>query len=158
MKIRKLTPENEGKVAAMLRRAFPKGGKEARQVETLRGNQRLTHEWVGIHTNRVIAYIAFSKAYNGSEVCGLHLGPLAVTPELQRQGVGSELLRFALRQDEIKSAAIFVHSAPGFFQRFGFAPCTTVVSPQARKNTHFQSLHHAAGEPFTVGYEPEFTQ
>ena len=158
MKIRKLTPENDGKVAALLRQAFPKGDQEARLVERLRQNKRLTHEWVGIHTNRVIAYIAFSRAYNGAEVCGLHLGPMAVTPDLQRQGVGSELLRFALRQEEIKSAAIFVLGAPGFFQRFGFAPCATVVSPRAKKSSHFLCLRHAATEPFSVRYEPEFAQ
>ena len=58
MKIRKLTPENYDKAV---------------------------HEWVCVHINTVIAYIAFSNAYNGSAVCGLHLAPLAVKLEFQKR-------------------------------------------------------------------------
>ncbi|HIJ78255.1 MAG: N-acetyltransferase [Desulfobulbaceae bacterium] len=156
MKIRKLTPENYAKVAALLRQAFPGSSYEGQLVDNLHKNGKEMHEWVCIHVNSVIAYIAFTKAYKQGEVCGLHLAPLAVKPEFQRQGVGSELLRFALRQEAIKQSPIFVLGAPGFYQKFGFAPCSTPVCPYAKKKEHFLSLRNNDTSKFTVGYEAEF--
>lgn len=158
MKIRKLTPENYGKVSALLRQAFPESNDEVRLVEDFHNNGRAVHEWVCIHVGKIIAYIAFSSAYNGNEVCGLHLAPLAVKPEFQKQGVGSELLRFALRQDVIKASTIFVLGDPGFYTKFGFEPCAMPICPFDEDNGHFLSIRNTTTSPFTVGYEPEFEQ
>lgn len=156
MKIRKLTPENYAKVSALLQQAFPGSTYEVQLVENLHKNTTPVHEWVGIHTNRVIAYIAFSNAYNGSAVCGLHLGPLAVNPEFQKQGIGSELLRFALRQAVIKESTLFVLGAPAFYKKFGFEPCAIPLCPFDKNNGHFLSLRNNSASQFTVGYEAEF--
>jgi putative acetyltransferase len=156
MKIRKLTPENYPKASALLRQAFPGSNYEVQLVENLHKNGKVVHEWVCIHVNKVIAYIAFTKAYNGSDVCGLHLAPLAVRPDMQRQGVGSELLRFALRQEAIKESTIFVLGAPGFYQKFGFEPCAMPVSPFVKKKSNFLSIRNNSESQFTVGYESEF--
>ena len=156
MKIRKLTPENYAKVSALLQQAFPGSTYEVQLVENLHKNGKAVYEWVCIHINSVIAYIAFSNAYNGPAVCGLHLGPLAVKPEFQKQGTGAELLRFALRQDVIKDSTIFVLGAPGFYQKFGFAPCAQPLCPFDKKNAHFLSIRNNPSSQFTVGYEPEF--
>ena len=98
----------------------------------------------------------FPNAYNGSDVCGLHLAPLAVKPEFQRQGIGSELLRFALRQDCIKAKTIFVLGVPGFYKKFGFEPCAIPLCSFDKNNAHFLSIRNNASHQFTVGYEPEF--
>ena len=156
MKIRKLTPENYGKASALLGQAFPGSKYEVRLVENFHKNGRAVHEWVCIHINRIIAYIAFSKAYNGSEVCGLHLAPLAVKPEFQGQGIGSELLRFALRQEVIKTNTIFVLGDPTFYQKFGFESCATPICPFAKNNANFLSIRNNSSSQFTVGYESEF--
>ena len=103
-----------------------------------------------------MAYIAFSKAYEGSVVCGLHLAPFAVKPEFQRKGIGSELLRFALRQEEIKEKTIFVLGSPAFYQKFGFEPCAAPSCAFDKGNGHFSSLRNPGTHPFTVGYESEF--
>ncbi|MDO9043317.1 MAG: N-acetyltransferase [Desulfocapsaceae bacterium] len=156
MKIRKLTPDNYAKVSALLQQAFPGSTYEVQLVENLHKNGKTVHEWVCIHINTVIAYIAFSNAYNGPAVCGLHLAPLAVKPEFQKQGIGSELLRFALRQDVIKDNTIFVLGAPSFYQKFGFAPCAQPLCPFDKNNGHFLSLRNNLSGQFTVGYESEF--
>ena len=156
MKIRKLTPENHPKVSALLRQAFPDSKYEMQLVDNLRNNKKTVHEWVCIHINRVIAYIGFSNAYNGPDVCGLHLAPLAVKPEFQNQGIGSELLRFALRQDVIKENTIFVLGDPGFYMKFGFKPCVMPVCPFDKNNAHFLSIRNNVFRKFTVGYEREF--
>jgi len=156
MKIRKVTPENHARVSAMLRQAFPGSSYEVHLVEKFHRNGTPIHEWLCIHINKVVAYIAFSNAYNGSEVCGLHLAPLAVKPEFQGQGIGSELLRFALRQDVIKKSTLFVLGDPGFYQKFGFERCANPVCPFDKNNTHFCSIRNEQSSSFTVGYESEF--
>lgn len=156
MKIRKLTAENYPKVSALLRQAFPNSNHEERLIDNLHKNGRTVHEWVCIHTNRYIAYIAFTKAYDGDRNCGLHLAPLAVNPQFQNQGIGSELLRFALRQEVIKDTPIFVLGEPKFYQQFGFELCTQPICPFDTHNAHFLSLRNSASHNYTVGYEPEF--
>ena len=158
MKIGKLTPENYAKASALLRQAFPGSTYEIRLVENFHKNGKAVHEWVCFHTNKIIAYIAFSNAYNGPDICGLHLAPLAVTPELQKQGIGSELLRFALRQNIIEKNTIFVLGNPNFYQKFGFTPCAIPICPFDKGNTHFLSLRNNNSNQFTVGYESEFTE
>lgn len=156
MKIQAVTIENRPKVYALLQRAFPGSNYEAGLVRKLHENGKTLHEWVCIHVGKVIAYIAFSPAYHGKEVCGLHLAPMAVAPDFQKQGVGSELLRFALRQESIKSQPLFVLGEPGYYARFGFEPCAVPVCPFDTDNAHFQVMRSAVTECFTVGYEPEF--
>ncbi len=156
MKIQKLTEENRAKAYALLRSAFPGSEYEAELVQKFHENGKPVHEWVCIHVNKVIAYIAFSNAYHGNDVCGLHLAPMAVRPEFQRQGVGSELLRFALRQEAIKSRTLFVLGEPGFYARFGFEPCSAPICPFDKDNAHFLSMRNDSTFRFIVGYEPEF--
>lgn len=156
MKIRPLTPDDYAKASALLQKAFPRSKYEVQLVETLRRNDKLVKEWVCIHRDTVIAFIAFSQAFDGTKVCGLHLAPLAVQPQMQKQGVGSELLRFALRQDVIKENTLFVLGDPKFYQKFGFTPCVNPICPFTQKNVHFLSIRNASTHPFTVGYEREF--
>ncbi len=157
MKIRKLTPEDYPRASALLRHAFPGSSYEVKLVENFHQNGTEVHEWICLHVNKVVAYIAFSNAYNGSdEVCGLHLAPLAVKPEFQGQGIGSELFRFALRQDVIQDRTLFVLGDPGFYQKFGFELCANPVCPFDKNNEHFLSIRNEPSVPFTVGYEAEF--
>lgn len=156
MKIQKLTVENRPKAYALLQRAFPYSKYEAELVQKLHENGKPLHEWVCIHTGKVIAYIAFSNAYDGNEACGLHLAPMAVSPDFQRQGVGSELLRFALRQEAIKTQTLFVLGEPAYYGRFGFEPCSLPVCPFDKNNAHFLAMRNSIVDYFIVGYEPEF--
>lgn len=156
MKIQKVTAEHHAKVYALLRAAFPNSDYEAALVQQLHANGKPIHDWVALHVNKAIGYIAFTQAYQGKQVCGLHLAPMAVAPDFRRQGVGSELLNFALRQEAIKSQPLFVLGARSYYQRFGFEPCAQPICPFDHNNAHFLSLRQAATEPFTVGYEAEF--
>ena len=156
MKIQKLLIENRPKVYALLQRAFPGSDYEVRLVQKLHENNRTTHEWVCIHVNKAIAYIAFSPAYHGRDICGLHLAPMAVAPDFQKQGVGTELLRFALRQEAIKNQPLFVLGEPAYYRRFGFEPCEVPVCPFDTDNAHFLGKGNTVTTGFTVGYEPEF--
>lgn len=157
MKIQKVTQENQAKVYALLRSAFKGSSYEAELVQKLHENNRTIHEWICIHRSKAIAYIAFSNAYHGSELCGLHLAPMAVSPEMQKQGIGTELINFALRQPQIKGQPLFVLGKPGYYQRFGFKPCKQPLCPFDKNNANFLSMNHSSEESFTIGYEGEFT-
>jgi putative acetyltransferase len=157
MKIQQVNPDNQAKAYALLRQAFPKSNYEVTLVQKLRENQRDIHEWICVHRNKAIAYIAFTNAYHGSAICGLHLGPMAVAPEMQKQGVGTELLNFALRQAAIKSQPLYVLGHPSYYAKFGFALCKTPICAFDKHNAHFLSLRNSVSEPFTIGYEAEFS-
>ena len=156
MKIQKLSEEHRAKAYALLRRAFPRSEYEALLVEKLHENDKPLHEWVCLHTGKAIAYIAFSNAYHGRNICGLHLAPMAVSPDFQRQGVGAELLHFALRQEAIKNQPLFVLGEPGYYVKFGFERCTEPICPYDKGNAHFLSMNITGDTSFTIGYEPEF--
>ncbi len=156
MKIQPVTDETRPKAKALLLLAFSGSTYEAELVQKLHANHKSMHAWVCIQTNRVIGYIAFTNAYHGKDVCGLHLAPMAVTPEFQRQGVGSQLIRFALRQPAIKDQTLFVLGAPAFYRKFGFEPAATPLCPFDKDNAHFLAMRNTAGINHVVGYEPEF--
>lgn len=157
MKIQKVTIENRPRAYALLQRAFPGSDYEVALLKKLHESGRPIHEWVCIHVGKVIAYIAFTNAYHGREICGLHLAPMAVAPDFQRQGVGSELLRFALRQEAIARQPLFVLGEPGYYRRFGFASCSLPLCPFDTNNAHFLGMRNDTTTSFIVGYEPEFT-
>ena len=60
------------------------------------------------------------------------LGPLAVAPAWQRQGIGSALVRAGLRRVEDAGAKqVYVLGDPGYYGRFGFEPDDSVTPPFA---------------------------
>lgn len=158
MKIRKLTPEYYSKAASLLDHAFAPSRYEVRLFDKLHERNRPIHEWVCLIRDSVVAYIGLTNAYNGKTIVGLHLGPIAVQPQMQRQGIGSELLRFALRQEVIRESTIFVLGDGKFYLKFGFEPCSMPRCPFDKGNRNFLGLRYKSGEDYTVGYEPEFTE
>jgi len=156
MKIRPLTSQDFDKVSALLRETFPGSTYEVQLFENLHKKLRTMHEWVCIHCGRIIAYVAFSKAYAQKNACGFHLAPIAVNPQFQKQGIGAELLRYSLRQGVLKESTIFVLGPPGFYQKFGFEHCVMPVCPFDKNNAHFLSIRNNTTSQYIVGYEPEF--
>lgn len=156
VKIRKPDSPLYDKVSTLLRHAFPASSYEVQLIENLRLHNRDLLEWVCIHRNKVVGYIAYSNAYRGQEVCGFHLAPLAVAPDMQLQGIGSELLRFSLRQPQLRESTIFVLGDPHFYRRFGFEPCSQPRCPFTSNNRNFMSLRNSSDHSFVVGYEAEF--
>ena len=156
MKIRNLTPETYPKASALLVQAFSGSNYEIQLFDKLHKNERTMHEWVCLQRETVIAYIGFSNAYDGTNVCGLHLTLLAVKPQMQNQGIGSELLRFSLRQNIINQSMIFVIGKPRFFEKFGFVRCANPICPFDNDNSNFLSIRNDTSSQFIIGYEPEF--
>lgn len=156
MKIRKVTSDSRNKVYGLFRKTFPGSNAELNRLEKLHRSERVLSEWACIHTNKDIAYIAFSNAYHGSDICGVHLIHLIVNPEFQGRGIRTELLQFALRQKELQDKAIYVLGDGRFYERFGFEPCSSPSCPIAGKKKQFLSIRNTPCSDFVIGYEPEF--
>ena len=122
-----IRPEQPGDVSAVRdvnRRAFGQD-QEASIVDALRTNGATLLSLVAIFDRAVIGHIMYSPLLVG-DVMGAALGPMAVSPEHQRQGVGSSLVEAGTRHLTHRGYPFIVvlgHST--FYPRFGFRPART---------------------------------
>lgn len=79
----------------------------------------------------VIGHVLFTPGRIGIQgTPAALLGPLAVVPDRQRQGIGSALVRTGLDRLEQKDVgAVCVLGNPAYYGRFGFLPATGVEPP-----------------------------
>jgi putative acetyltransferase len=139
---------------------------EADLVDLLRERDKLLVSLVAVEDERVVGHIAFSNAIIEPEAPGLSgagLGPMAVLPEVQRTGIGSQLVREGLdRCRRIGLSFVVVLGHPHYYPRFGFAPasrfeirCTWTVPDEV-----FMAMElrpgALAGIRGLARYEPEF--
>ncbi len=95
-------------------------------VDALRANGGLSLSLVATIDERLVGHILYSPvsiSCNGKEVVGAGLGPMAVVPELQRKGIGAELIRAG--NEKLKRLGcpfIVVLGHPQYYPRFGFRP------------------------------------
>lgn len=77
----------------------------------------------------VVGHILFTPVVIESarrQVAGMGLAPLAVLPDHQRQGIGSELVRHGLQiLRERGCPFVVVVGHPEYYPRFGFEPAST---------------------------------
>jgi len=109
-------------------RAFGQPG-EAKLVEALRRNLDTCISLVAERDGQVVGHILFSPVSiegAGDGIRAMGLAPMAVAPECQRQGIGSELVRVGLKacRDGGYGAVVLV-GHPEFYPRFGFVPAST---------------------------------
>src|SRR6056300_280145 len=73
--------------------------------------------------NQVIGYVSYSPIFlkSDSSIVGYILAPLAVSPEHQKQGVGSNLINFGIDMLTKDGAGVLlVYGDPAYYGRFGF--------------------------------------
>ena len=85
-----------------------------------------------VHSQKgdIVGYIAFSHASVEGEKEGWYaLGPIAVLPELQKQGIGTLLMKEGLRQIQALGAVgVVLVGDPHYYQHFGFQPYPDLYS------------------------------
>ncbi len=91
-------------------------------VEALRADDALTVSLVAEVDGKVVGHLAFSPVSIGGKECGwLALGPVAVSPNHQRQGIGTALVNEGLQTIRSMGAqGCFLVGDPAFYRRFGF--------------------------------------
>src|SRR5438094_9306424 len=101
--------------------AFEKD-QEANIVDALRANGAALLSLVATLNDRVVGHIMYSPVSLG-EVVGAGLGPMAVLPAHQCQGIGSKLVDAGNRKlEQAGYPFIVVVGHPNFYPRFGFSP------------------------------------
>ena len=93
-------------------------------VDGLRGAGMLTLSLVADADGKVLGHVAFSPVTINDEFIGWYgLGPVSVIPELQKQGIGSKLIRAGLAKlRELDAKGCVLEGSPDYYQRFGFKP------------------------------------
>jgi putative acetyltransferase len=124
LRIRSAVPADAVPVRELLVAAF-NCALEVELVERLHGDGDMVLSLAGTGDgDAVIAYVGFARLVvevADREISAIGLAPLAVAPALQRQGVGSRLVRQGLaRLRECGEAIVFVLGDPAFYGRFGF--------------------------------------
>lgn len=125
MEIRAEKPEDVAAIRQVNIAAFGREN-EANLVEQLRGVPS-TFSFVIVEAEEVVGHIFFSPvSIEGNypdNLCILGLGPMAVLPHYQRQGIGSLLVRHSLVEcDRLGCKAVVVLGYPEYYPRFGFVP------------------------------------
>ena len=91
-------------------------------IEALRAAKALTVSLVAEMDGRVIGHIAFSPVTISDGTPNWYgLGPVSVSPEHQRKGVGKALIQEGLsRLKNLNAAGCCVVGHPGYYRKFGF--------------------------------------
>jgi len=90
-------------------------------VRRLREAGDLSFALVARDGDKVVGYAAVSPVAVADEPNWYRLGPVAVIPNYQYQGIGSQLMREALmRMRDIGAAGCVVQGEPEYYKRFGF--------------------------------------
>lgn len=163
MWIRTETQADTAAINAVIAAAFAdqtgEGRTEQRIVEALRADGALSLSLVADIDGRIAGHVAFSPVRVGDSAERWYgLGPVAVAPRDQRNGVGTALIRAGLSELADRGArGCVVLGDPEYYRRFGFRnePGLTFgdVPPQ-----YFQALafgeREASGE---VTYHASFS-
>ena len=98
---------------------------EGELVDALRANGGVLLSLVAISNGRIVGHILYSPIVVGGEFNGAALGPMAVHPDYQRQGIGSQLVAAGTRRlAEAGCPFVIVLGHPEFYPRFGFTPAS----------------------------------
>lgn len=162
MEIRRERQTDLYAIEALITEAFAaaehKSGNEARVVDQLRSASALTLSLVADDGADVVGHAAFSPVtINGRSAGWFGLGPVAVRPDRQKNGIGDALISEGLAQLVAYGAAgCVVLGDPNYYGRFGFKPATALLYPGPPAE-YFQVLAFGGGVPAgNVAYHPAF--
>jgi putative acetyltransferase len=125
-----IRPENLTEAAAIYalnKLAFDGRDAEPRLVDAIRESDGFIPELslVAELDGQIVGHILFSRIHIATadqQVPVLALAPMAILPEYQKQGIGSELIGHGLEQSErLGWEIVIVLGHPDYYPRFGFS-------------------------------------
>lgn len=123
--IRREQPQDIPEIRQVHLRAFGQK-QEASVVDKLRKNCNSILSLVALADGKIVGHIMFSPAIiegKHGKLVGTGLAPLAVLPEYQKKGIGTQLLQTAIaRIKESGCPFIIVAGRSKYYTRFGFEP------------------------------------
>ena len=163
--VRPEEPSDAPAVRRVNEQAF-EGTLEADIVESLRGAEGVI-SLVAVRNDSVVGHIMFTPVTLASAPADLKvagLGPMAVRPDLQRLGIGRQLVRDGLHHCRARGfKAVVVVGHPEYYPRFGFAPAHNwdllYEHPLPREAFMAMELEPGVlvGQHGVVRYRPEFS-
>ena len=165
--VRNERPKDLAAIRSVNERAFGQPA-EAELVAALRKRGQITLSLVAVQEGRVVGHILFSPVIieSAKGTCpAIGLGPMAVLPELQRQGIGSALIKTGLKEcREAGHERVVVLGHAEYYPRFGFIPASqygvrceydvpdeVFMALELRKGAY-------RGKVGTAKYQPEFNE
>lgn len=119
--VREERPEDVVAIRDVNRRAFGQD-QEGNIVDALRSSGAVLLSLVATQDDKVVGHVLYSPISVGSAT-GAALGPMAVVPEFQRQGVGGTLIETGNRIVKDRGYPfILVLGHAEYYPRFGFVP------------------------------------
>src|SRR5262245_52243646 len=119
------TPEDIPAIHNINTAAFGQAN-EADLVDALRQHNALTISLVAVKDGHLVGHIAFSPVTITSSTAtieALGLAPMAVLPDYQRRGIGSQLVEAGLTAcHNTPYGVVVVLGHPHYYPRFGFTP------------------------------------
>jgi putative acetyltransferase len=153
MKIRTETPQDINAIEQITIAAFDDkpytDGTEHLIINRLREAGAMFLSLVAEVDGKVVGHVAFSVVtINGEDIGWYGLGPVSVSPELQKQGIGSKLIREGLSLIKEKGAkGCVLEGDPGYYQRFGFKNYPGLFYEGAPDPKYFMALPFYADVP-----------
>ena len=129
-KIRESVTDDLSAIENLYPRAFPDEDLLP-LVRSLLEDKSIALSLVGSLQAQIVGHVVFTRCSiaDHQEKVAL-LGPLAVAPAHQKQGIGSALVRAGLQvSEDAGGTQIFVLGDPAYYHRFGFSPETRVEPP-----------------------------
>lgn len=118
--IRSARPDDADAIVAVTAAAFEPPEKAVRIVREMDPEISLVYEDDGA----IVGHTMLTRMQMG-EHRPFQLSPLSVAPSHQRRGIGSALVREALRRaDEAGEPLVLILGDPAYYGRFGFEPAT----------------------------------
>jgi len=119
--LRPATPADHPAIRLVVQAAFGRP-EEAAIVEGSRAERADVAEWVAEDGGEIVGHVLFNRMTCDPDVFIVGLGPLAVRPDRQGQGIGAALARAGLeacRGLGAQGAVVLGH--PAYYPRFGFS-------------------------------------
>jgi putative acetyltransferase len=167
VRIRSEAPQDAAQIRSVNETAFGRRA-EADLADALRARGAHAISLVAEQDGRVVGHILFTPLTlesRGRQFAAVGLAPIAVLPELQGQGIGSQLVTYGIVESrQAGYECILVLGRPDYYARFGFVAasryglrCEVDVSEEA-----FMALElyrgALVGSSGKVCYPPEFRQ